>query len=139
MHVLVIDDDRNYSHLLSTHLTRLGHDVTVADDGIQGQRLARLQRPDVITIDYHMPAANGLIVAQRLAASSDTQGIPIVMLTGSSIDDQLEDILAAGVTQVLSKVTLSEQELAEALAEAVASSENEEEQDRQHSMLFPGD
>ena len=137
MHVLVIDDDRHFSHLLSAHLTRKGHEVTIAEDGIPGQRAARLHRPDVITIDYHMSAANGLVVAQRLGASSYTQNIPLIMLTGSPIDGMRERAFAAGVHDILSKLTLTEHELVRALEDAVEAHSAAD--DENHSLLFPGD
>ena len=137
MHVLVIDDDKDFSHLLSAHLTRNGHRVTVAGDGIQGQRVARTEHPDVITIDYHMPSANGLVVAERLAGSAQTGNIPMVVLTGSPLEGIEDQLLAVGVHKVLSKLTLTEHDLVEALEEAVeAHTVNE---DREHSQLFPGD
>lgn len=137
MHVLVIDDDSGFSHLLSAHLTRQGHEVTIADDGIQGQRMARLKQPDVITIDYRMPAANGLVVVERLQSSAETHHIPIVMLTGSPLDNIRERVLEAGVCEVLSKLTLTERELVHALESAVELHSAKSEKTAE--LLFPGD
>lgn len=137
MHVLVIDDDQGFSHLLSAHLTRQGHEVTVADDGLQGQRIARLVQPDVITIDYRMPAANGLIVTERLQSSTDTQNIPIVMLTGSPLEGLTDRLLEAGVSEILSKLTLTETDLVEALESAVE--RHAAKMTESEDLLFPGD
>lgn len=139
MHVLVIDDDKDFAYLLSAHLTRKGHEVTVAEDGIQGQRMARLHHPDVITIDYHMPAANGLVVAERLAGSAETKNIPLVMLTGSPIDEMRDQILDTGVHEILSKLTLTEHDLVHALEEAVEAHSDAATEQQEHSLLFPGE
>ena len=119
MHVLVIDDDQDFCHLLATHLDRQGHQVTVTNDGIQGQRMARMESPDVITIDYQMPAASGLTVLQRLRANGATSTIPVVILSGSLTDEIIDEATAHGAHRVLSKLTLTEASLVEALESAV--------------------
>jgi two-component system phosphate regulon response regulator PhoB len=119
MHVLVIDDDQDFCHLLATHLQRKGHEVTVTNDGIQGQRMARLDSPDVITVDYQMPAASGLTVLRRLRANSATSMIPVVILSGSLTDDIINEASSHGAHRVLSKLTLTETSLVEALESAI--------------------
>ena len=136
MHVLVIDDDATFRKLLNLHLTRHGHEVSVAEDGIQGQRLARQLLPDVIVIDYQMPATNGHVVAQRISASSETQHIPMILVSGGAGSDVPEEIYEAGIVEVLSKLTLSEDDLTRALENAVSAKANAGV--GEHSMLFPG-
>ena len=121
-HVLIIDDDEEFAQLLSIYLARAGYKPTVAHDGIQGQRLARLEQPDVITIDYHMPGGSGATIASRIRANASTAGIPVVMLTGVPSNAVIREAEDAGVTQVLSKLTLTEQALAEALEKALEAS-----------------
>ncbi len=135
MHVLVIDDDTDYRHLLSAHLSRKGCEVSTAHDGIQGQRIARVGNPDVITIDYHLTGGSGLVVLDRLRHNAETQTIPVVMLSGSLTDQIIESAENAGACRVLSKVTLTEEALVEALEPAPQWTERENE----HDMLFPGE
>ncbi len=134
MHVLVIDDDTDFCHLLSTHLHRKGYEVSVANDGIQGQRLARLVHPDVITVDYHLPGGSGLLLLERLRNNAETQSIPTIMLSGTLSSDVVQSAEAAGATRVLSKLSLTEDALIGALKAAVGA---EEEPD--HRVLFPGE
>ena len=117
--VLIIDDDRDYAELLSVYLARAGYRTIVAHDGIQGQRMARIEQPDVITIDYHMPGGAGALIAQRIRSLGSTAGIPIVMLTGVASMAVRGEAEAAGVSTVLSKLTLTEEELTQALEEAL--------------------
>lgn len=117
--VLVIDDDPVFSHVVSVFLRRAGYEVLMAADGIQGQRMARIGNPDAIVIDYQMPGGNGLVIAERIKANAATSHIPILMLTGTVIEDL--DVWAhrAGIEQVLDKVELSEEQLTDALDRAI--------------------
>ena len=135
MNVLVIDDDQDFCHLLRAHLSRKGHHVTVANDGIQGQRMARIEGPDLIIIDFQMPAGNGLTVISRLHANSETSSIPIVMLSGSVDDELTRRAVEEGAHGVLSKLTLTEDSLVEAIDSAVSSTPLEPES----TSLFPGE
>ena len=120
MHVLVIDDDATFRMLLNLQLTRLGHTVSVAEDGIQGQSMAHQLLPDVIMIDYQMPLANGQVVAERIAGSEATQHIPMILISAVGGGDVPQEIYDAGIVEVLSKLSITEDDLARALSEAVA-------------------
>ena len=121
MRVLVIDDAATFGELLKLHLSSLGHDVAVATDGVKGLAEAQRLIPDVIVIDYHMPGANGAVVASHLAKSNKTAHIPLIFLTGAPVDEVLREVFAFGALKIISKTTLTETELLESLEEALAS------------------
>lgn len=125
--VLVIEDDPEYARLLSAFLKRRGHRVTIAQDGVQGQRLARMEQPDVITMDHRLPAGLGTAVTRRLQESIHTSGIPIIMLTGSPLGPIEPIAREAGVVAVLSKLTLTEQVLVDAIESAISPPDPDEE------------
>ena len=119
-HVLIIDDDQDFVHLTSVYLKRSGCRTSVATDDMQGQRIVRTERPDVILINYQMPGGNGLLIAERLTASSATGHIPILMLTGTQIEDLDTWILRSGIERVLHRVSLCEENLVRVLEQAVS-------------------
>lgn len=135
MHVLVIDDDQDFCHLLSAHLHRKGHEVTVTHDGIQGQRVARIDHPDLIIMDYQMPGGNGLTVLDRLYSNAQTSSIPVVLLSGSVTDQITRAAAALGAHRVLSKLTLTE----ETLVEATETASDAVDAALEHPSLFPGE
>lgn len=135
--VLVIEDDSDYAHLLSAFLKRSGHKVSVAQDGVQGQRVARLEQPDVITMDHRLPGGLGTAVSRRLRDASVTASIPIIMLTGSPVASVQEAARDAGVSTVLCKSSLTEKMLVEAIERAVAHAEIVESPDA--GGLFPAE
>lgn len=91
----------------------------MAADGMQGQRIARTENPDVIIIDYQMPGGNGLLIAERIKQSAATSHIPILMLTGTEIEDLDARATRAGIERVLNKVNLSESHLVRVVESAI--------------------
>lgn len=135
MHVLVIDDDKTFCHLLSAHLRRKGYEVSLANDAIQGQRLAQLEQPDLIIVDYNMPGASGVVVLERLRGMAATASIPAIILSGSLSDEITAQAAVVGAHRVLSKLTLTEDSLVEAVESAL---ERANDTDSEAQTLFPG-
>src|SRR5207244_1089171 len=82
--ILVIEDERGLTDVLSYNLQREGFDVLVSHDGQEGLRKAQMQLPDLIVLDLMLPGIDGLEVCRQLRAGKHTAGIPILMLTAKS-------------------------------------------------------
>jgi two-component system phosphate regulon response regulator PhoB len=79
--VLVADDERYITATISLKLRQAGAKVLIASDGVEAFEIARRDQPDLICSGYRMPLMNGLELAERLKATSETANIPILMLT----------------------------------------------------------
>lgn len=66
MKILIIDDNDLLRRAATRSLTRHGHEVLVANNGIDGLRLALAENPDRIICDYDMPGLDGVQVYERL-------------------------------------------------------------------------
>jgi len=87
MKIVVIEDDAVVSETLTLYLEQAGLDVTVAEDGMTGLRLAAAPDVGVVVLDLMIPGIAGLEVCRRLRQSST---VPILMLTArASEDDRL--------------------------------------------------
>ncbi len=84
--VLVIDDDPNARDLMRRYLTKEGFRAETAASGEEGLRLARSLSPVAITLDVMMPGMDGWAVLQQLKADTQTQDIPVIMMT--MVDDK---------------------------------------------------
>lgn len=76
--ILVVDDERSISEVVSLYLTRAGYRVKIANDGQAALRELAKQMPDLVVLDLMLPGVDGLEITRRLRAEGDT---PIIMLT----------------------------------------------------------
>ena len=79
--VLVVDDEFHIRQVLAIKLRAAGYEVYLAEDGLQGLKIARDKLPDVIISDFRMPNLNGLEMCDALLAGPDTAKIPVILLT----------------------------------------------------------
>jgi CheY-like chemotaxis protein len=75
----VIDDDLDSRRLISEHLEAMAFTALTASSAEAGIRLAREERPDLITLDLIMPGVDGWEALRELKAASDLQDIPVVI------------------------------------------------------------
>lgn len=85
--ILVIDDDKLTSRLISDQLTEEGYTVHAAHDGKEGLRQMYAHRPDLIILDVLMPEMDGWTTCRRIREVSN---VPIIMLTSR---DRPQDII----------------------------------------------
>jgi two-component system KDP operon response regulator KdpE len=98
--ILLIDDDKTLTSLLSEHLEAHNYGVEAASDGETGLALSQASAPDLVVLDVMMPGMDGWQVLERLRHRGDT---PVIMLTAK---DQEFDKLRAfrlGVDDYITK------------------------------------
>ena len=98
--VLVIDDEQGIRELVANHLTEAGYQVVQAAGGVEGLKLARELKPFAITLDVLMPDLDGWEVLRQLKENSETESIPVIML---SVSDDRETGAALGAAGYLVK------------------------------------
>jgi two-component system, OmpR family, phosphate regulon response regulator PhoB len=79
--ILIIEDERGLTDVLTYNLHREGYETVVAHDGQEGLRKAQTNPPDLILLDLMLPGMDGLEVCRQLRASKQTSRVPILMLT----------------------------------------------------------
>jgi two-component system alkaline phosphatase synthesis response regulator PhoP len=80
--VLIIDDEKDMQIYLGTFFRKAGYETETAPNGEEGLKLAKTFEPNLITLDIMMPKKSGLRAYHELRTSPETQGIPIIVLTG---------------------------------------------------------
>jgi cyclic di-GMP phosphodiesterase len=87
MRILLVDDEPALRELL--RVTFENSEVTVEEAGSaqEAEDCIRASLPDVIVLDVAMPGMPGTELCRRLKAAPRTRGIPVVLLTGSDLDD----------------------------------------------------
>ncbi len=102
--ILVVEDDTDLRRMFRTILTMEGFDVEEAGDGLDALRLVESRLPDLIVLDLVLRSLDGVSVQQELAARALTRQIPIVVVTGSTIETA-----ALPVARVLRKPILPDE------------------------------
>jgi signal transduction histidine kinase/DNA-binding response OmpR family regulator len=105
LHVLLAEDNSINRALAVGLLEGRGHRVTVADDGAAALAAVESGRFDVIVMDVHMPALDGLEVTRAIRARETECGgrVPIVAFTAQAMPGDRERCLAAGMDAYLAK------------------------------------
>ena len=101
--IVIADDSPTLRRIVTSVLTKQGHEVVAAEDGIGAVQAAFVQQPDAIVLDVQMPRVSGFIAARLIKDDWQTADIPIVMLT--SLDAASDRYWAgeAGVERYLTK------------------------------------
>jgi CheY-like chemotaxis protein len=81
--VLVVDDNEDVRDFLKTELGEM-YKVLVCTNGDEGLQTALLQLPDVIVSDVKMPVMDGFTMLKKLKNNSNTNHIPIILLTSKT-------------------------------------------------------
>ncbi len=76
--MLIVDDDRDLSALLTEYLAGVGISSVVATDGARGLALALEGNFDLVILDVMMPLLDGFEVLRQLRKRSN---VPVIMLT----------------------------------------------------------
>jgi PAS domain S-box-containing protein len=100
--ILIVDDQAHNRGWLNRLLTIIGFEVREAADGAQAIQCWEEWRPDAILMDVRMPVMDGL-EATREIRSKSRDGVCIIALTASAMEEDKRLAAAAGAAGFLSK------------------------------------
>lgn len=101
--ILVIEDEVDVTEVIKRRLKDAGYLPLIANDPYSGLKLAHEEKPDLILLDLKLPTGGGLSVLKNLKTSSDTQDIPVIILTGSRSPEIREKTLKDGASAYIEK------------------------------------
>lgn len=93
--ILCVDDDPSYIELLEVFVKKLGYNFASAMDGVVATQAVQNHKPDLIIMDYQMPAADGVTVLERIEKVLGHAQIPVIFLTGLPKIDEIKRRLEA--------------------------------------------
>ena len=76
--ILILEEEANIRELLRLYLERVGYSVLEAENGVEGIKKWKSDKPDMLLLDVMMPVMDGWAVCREIRAVSD---VPIIMLT----------------------------------------------------------
>ncbi|MFM2163311.1 MAG: hypothetical protein RLZZ383_2823 [Pseudomonadota bacterium] len=106
LRVLLVEDNIVNQRLALALLSRGGHEVVLARDGLEAVEAASRGEIDVILMDMQMPVLGGIEATERIRAEERREGrrrIPILALSAAAMQGDREAGLAAGMDDYLTK------------------------------------
>jgi two-component system, sensor histidine kinase len=99
--LLVVEDRPESRESFQTLLKMWGYQVEVAQDGLEGFRMALSWKPDVVILDIDLPILNGYEVAQALRKVGSTT--TLIALTAHAQPEDRERALNSGFNEHFGK------------------------------------
>lgn len=101
--ILYIEDNLENRTLVKRVLEVEGYVMLEADDGLEGLRVAREEKPDLILIDINLPEVDGYEITTQLRRIEGLRNVPIVALTANVLKGDRERCLEAGCSGYIQK------------------------------------
>jgi two-component system, cell cycle response regulator DivK len=106
--ILVIEDNAANLELARYLLEAGGYTVLTAEDGEEGLRSARRDRPDLVVSDLQMPVMDGYEFLAHFRADEELRSIPVIAVTAFSMPGDATKVMQAGFDGYLSKPIVPE-------------------------------
>ena len=102
--VLLVEDNVDLRSYISRLLTRFGHQVTTAADGLDGWEHVQNHLPDIVISDIMMPRMDGFELARKIKTTEKTRRIPVILITAKpELESKLTGLLEIGADDYLPK------------------------------------
>ena len=102
-YILVVEDEAPLLTLLRYNLEEAGFEVGEARDGEDALISVRERCPDLIVLDWMLPAVSGIEVCRQLRRRGETRDVPVIMLTAKSEETDRIRGLDSGADDYLTK------------------------------------
>lgn len=117
--ILIADDDHDLVGYIRIRLESAGYEVLTADDGEEALKLALERKPDLAVLDVRMPTLDGFGVTRQIRSSEAVGEMPVILLTGSVLEEDVTMGLEAGADEYLMKPLSEPEELLETVRSAL--------------------
>jgi len=99
--ILVIDDERSIRNSMKDILSFEGHEVVLAENGMEGLVSVKTEKPEVVFCDIKMPKMEGIEVLERI--KEFTSDVPVIILTARGNESDRVAGLDAGADDYVVK------------------------------------
>jgi DNA-binding response OmpR family regulator len=96
--ILCVEDEPEMIDLMRLILGRKGFEVKGAAGGVEGLRMIRQEKPDLVLLDLMMPDMDGWEVYQQMKADEKTKDIPVIVVTAKA--QSIDRVLGLHIAKV---------------------------------------
>jgi len=105
--ILLIEDDIKLAQFIEMELTCEGYQVSMAHNGLDGLTQARQDPPNLVILDWMMPALTGVEICRRLRSTGSK--VPIILVTArDEISDRVAGLDAGADDYVIKPFSIEE-------------------------------
>lgn len=101
MKILLVEDEEAISIFIKKGLEAEFFIVDVANDGTDGEKMARINEYDAIILDHNLPGKNGIQICKSLRESGDKR--PVIMLTAENEVEKKVEAFDCGASGYMTK------------------------------------
>jgi DNA-binding response OmpR family regulator len=116
---LVVEDAPDIRLVISFVLEKAGFTVYEESDGEAGLAVAAEVRPDIVLLDWMLPAMSGIEVCRALRDNVDLGAVAVILLTARAQESDIDAGFAAGADDYIVK-PFSPRELLERVQKVLA-------------------
>lgn len=109
MKILIVEDEYVSRKKLELLLNNMGFETIVADNGMMGWNLWRIERPRIVITDWMMPEMDGIELCKKIRMTEGSQYTYIIMVTSKNDTHDLIESLDAGADDFITKPYIKEE------------------------------
>jgi len=110
--ILIVEDDKFLRDLLSARLRKEEDlEVFVAEDGEEGLRKIKEEKPDLVLLDLIMPGIDGFEVLKKVKEDEEIKNIKIIVLSNLGQEEEIKKALDLGAEDYLIKAHFTLEEI----------------------------
>lgn len=115
--ILIVDDEKNITQMLSRHFRFLGYNVKLAKNGMDALKVMSTDHCDIVISDIKMPIMDGVELLNEIKQQYPMT--PVIMMTGYVSVDNILNCIRYGADTCVYKPFEDIQELELAVEQAV--------------------
>jgi two-component system phosphate regulon response regulator PhoB len=101
--ILIVEDEEALTLLLRYNLEAEGYEVETVARGDEAETRLKEHLPDLVILDWMLPALSGIELCRRLRARPETKHLPVIMLTARGEESERVRGLATGADDYIVK------------------------------------
>ena len=101
--ILIVEDEEDIAQLVKLYLEKDGFRTTIVTTGVEGLKLIKIDRPDMVVLDLMLPEMDGLEICKKIRSAPDTAFLPVLMLTAKAEESDTIIGLELGADDYVSK------------------------------------
>lgn len=103
MKILLIDDDKVIGILMKNVLKKKGYKIRIAKTGLEGFKILKKDKPELILLDKKLPDVDGLKVCKEICFNKKEYGNIPIIISGMNEGDIEKECLESGAIDFIEK------------------------------------